>query len=75
MRTYVVRPRTFWRHRSERTERSVMEDKLRTQREQIAELAKSNAHILDELKQLKTHLHPGRGAGNPLGGDPERQRR
>ena len=57
---------------SERTERSMMEEKLRLQREQIAELTKSNAVILEELGRLRNHLNPG--GGNTPGSDAKRGR-
>ena len=57
---------------SERTERSMMEEKLRMQREQIAELTKSNTVILEELGRLRNHLNPG--GGNTPGSDAKRGR-
>ena len=58
---------------SERTERSAMEEKLRAQREQIAELAKSNAHILEELRQIKNNMHPAGAGATPPGGGAKRR--
>ena len=58
--------------RKAQAERSMMEEKLRLQREQIAELTKSNTVILEELGRLRNHLNPG--GGNTPGSDAKRGR-